>query len=61
MKVTALRDSDKRQWHVVEATEQEALKLIESLSRQLQAKNPNVGRHEFPVEAGGYFSVAVVR
>jgi len=37
----------------------EALALIQSLSGQLAAKNPNVNRAEHYTEKGEYFSIAV--
>ncbi|KKN75633.1 hypothetical protein LCGC14_0378710 [marine sediment metagenome] len=61
MKVTNFKDSDKQPWTMVEATEDEALKIIESIADQLRHHSSNVGRREFPKEDGGYFSIAVVR
>ncbi len=44
---------------MVRTTRDEALKIIESLSRQLRIGNTNDGRAEFTTDAGEYFSVSV--
>ncbi len=45
---------------MLRVTRHEALTLIQSLSNQMLAKNPNSGRAEFVTEEGEYFSVAVM-
>ncbi len=45
--------------YMVRMNPQEALRLIESLSRQLLTKDPNGGRAEYTTKDGKYFSVAV--
>ena len=51
---------EKRPTFMLRVTPSEALTLIQSLSSQMLAKNPNSGRAEFTTEEGEYFSIAVM-
>ena len=44
---------------MVQVNEQEALRIIQSLSAQLSNGSPNTGRTEFTTEEQEYFSIAV--
>jgi hypothetical protein len=46
---------------MVQASRDEALKIIASLTEQLINGNPNSGRLEVDTECGTYFSIAVVK
>jgi hypothetical protein len=45
--------------YMLQLTKEEAIRLIQSLSNQLVADNPNTGRWEGNLKTGEYFSVSV--
>jgi len=53
------KDSSSGPGFMLRVSPEEALALIQSLSGQLSAKNPNVNRAEHYTEKGEYFSIAV--
>lgn len=44
---------------MVRVSPKEAIRIIESLARQIDTENCNAGRTEFWTEDGEYFSIAV--
>ena len=57
--------SDKIHWRWIEVSKREAYALIQSLTNQLLAESPNVGRLESRVKnehggEGGYLTIAIV-
>ncbi len=61
MNILKYKDNDgKRQCYFVKVSSQEALRIVESLTRQILARSPNVGRVEFYTRPEcEYFSIAV--
>ena len=58
-KWTKRQSVDKTAGQMVRVSESEALRIITSLSAQLEACNHNKSRAEFHTEDGEYFSIAV--
>ena len=46
--------------YYIDVSSREALRLIQSLTNQLVARNPNVGREETITKKGEYFSMFVI-
>jgi len=61
MEVVEFPKTASLQGWMVNVTEEEALRLIQSLTNQLLYKNANNNREEMYTKEGKYFSIAIIR
>lgn len=51
----------KDEYFFLDVSQEEATRIIHTLSSQMLTKNPNVGREEFKDEDGRYFTICVIQ